>query len=184
LWFESDTGRTYVYYDSSWVEVGAISAASRISVSSAAPSSPVQGDTWFDSDDGATYVYYNSNWVEIGASAVDTLLNAIDNKGDLLVGTSDNTIDNLTVGTNGYVLVADSSTTTGLKWAIDPTTDLVTTKGDLLVATAADTVSRLGVGSDGQILVANSSETTGLEWQTPTYASTGKAIAMAIVFGS
>jgi hypothetical protein len=26
LWFESDTGRTYVYYDSYWVEVGAVAA--------------------------------------------------------------------------------------------------------------------------------------------------------------
>jgi len=25
LWFESDTGRTYIYYDSYWVEVGAVS---------------------------------------------------------------------------------------------------------------------------------------------------------------
>jgi len=232
IWFESDTGRTYVYYDSSWIEVGAISAASRISISATPPASPLQGDTWFDSDDGATYVYYNSNWVEIGASAVDTLLSAIDNKGDLLVGTANDTIDNLTVGTNGHVLIADSSTATGLKWGIDPTTDIVTTKGDLLAATAADTVTRLGVGTNGhvliadsstatglkwgidpttdvvttkgdllaattadtvtrlgvgtngQILVANSATTTGLEWQTPTYASTGKAIAMAIVFGS
>jgi hypothetical protein len=184
FWFESDTGRTYVYYDSAWVEVGAISGASRLAISSNPPASPLEGDTWFDSDDGATYVYYASNWVEIGASAVDTLLSAIDNKGDLLVGTANDTIDNLTVGTNGYVLIADSSTATGLKWGIDPTTDIVTTKGDLLAATAADTVTRLGVGTNGQLLVANSATATGLEWQTPTYASTGKAIAMAIVFGS
>jgi hypothetical protein len=25
MWFESDTGRTYVYYDSYWVEVGSVS---------------------------------------------------------------------------------------------------------------------------------------------------------------
>jgi hypothetical protein len=54
--------------------------------------------------------------VEIGATAVDQVLNAIDAKGDLLVGTADNTLDNLTVGTDGNLLVADSSTTTGLKW--------------------------------------------------------------------
>ncbi len=38
-------------------------------------------------------------------------------KGDLIVGTGSQTFDNLTVGTNGHVLTADSSTATGLKWA-------------------------------------------------------------------
>jgi len=41
----------------------------------------------------------------------------INAKGDLLVGTADNTISNLTVGANNTVLTADSSTATGLKWA-------------------------------------------------------------------
>ena len=41
----------------------------------------------------------------------------IDAKGDLLVGTADNTIDRLAVGTDGYTLVADSSTATGLAYA-------------------------------------------------------------------
>lgn len=41
----------------------------------------------------------------------------IDAKGDLLAGTADNTISRLAVGTNGYVLTADSAETTGLKWA-------------------------------------------------------------------
>jgi hypothetical protein len=40
----------------------------------------------------------------------------IDVKGDILVGTGDNTITRLPVGTNNYVLSADSSTSTGLIW--------------------------------------------------------------------
>jgi hypothetical protein len=115
LWFDSDTAQTYVYYDSAWIEIGASSPA-RLTISSSAPSNPIEGTLWFDSDDGATYTYYGNIWVEVGASAVDSLLNIIDAKGDLLVGTADNTIDNLTVGTNGYVLAANSSTTTGLEW--------------------------------------------------------------------
>lgn len=134
VWFESDTGKTYIYYDSAWIEIGA-GAAARLTISATPPTSPIQGALWFDSDDGATYAYYGNTWIEVGASAVDSLLNTIDAKGDLLVGTGDNSVDNLAVGTNG------------------------------------------------QILVANSATTTGLQWQTPTYASTGKAIAMSIVFG-
>ncbi len=40
-----------------------------------------------------------------------------DAKGDLLAGTGADTVGKLTLGTNGFVLTADSSTATGLKWA-------------------------------------------------------------------
>ena len=40
-----------------------------------------------------------------------------DAKGDILVATSADTPGKLTLGTNGFVLTADSSTATGLKWA-------------------------------------------------------------------
>ena len=43
-----------------------------------------------------------------------------DAKGDLLVGTADNAVSILALGTNGYVLTADSVETTGLKWAPVP----------------------------------------------------------------
>lgn len=41
----------------------------------------------------------------------------INAKGDILVGTADNTLSVLAVGTNNYYLQADSAETTGLKWA-------------------------------------------------------------------
>lgn len=44
-------------------------------------------------------------------------ISTIDAKGDLLVGTADNTIGRLAVGTDGQVLTADSTTATGTKWA-------------------------------------------------------------------
>ena len=49
-----------------------------------------------------------------GLGSIDTAL--IDAKGDLVGGTADNTVGKLTVGSNGQVLVADSSQATGLKW--------------------------------------------------------------------
>ena len=49
--------------------------------------------------------------------AAGAVMNAdVDAKGDLLVGSADNTVTRLAVGTNGYILKADSSTGTGLKW--------------------------------------------------------------------
>jgi hypothetical protein len=54
----------------------------------------------------------------IVASAVSGTL--IDAKGDLLVGTADDTVARLPVGTNGYLLTADSAETPGIKWAAAP----------------------------------------------------------------
>jgi hypothetical protein len=45
----------------------------------------------------------------------------IDAKGDLLVGLSNDTVDNLAVGSNNFVLTADSSATLGVKWSALPT---------------------------------------------------------------
>jgi hypothetical protein len=74
------------------------------------------------------------------------------------------------VGTNGHTLVANSSTSTGLEWKVDPVADLVTTAGDTLYATAADTLVRLGIGTAGQVLQVNSGATAP-EWATPAGAS-------------
>ncbi len=41
----------------------------------------------------------------------------IDAKGDLLVGTASDTIGRLAVGTDGYVLTADSTQSSGVKWS-------------------------------------------------------------------
>jgi hypothetical protein len=76
LWYESDTGSMFVYYDdgntSQWVEVGGSSVVA-MTVSDTPPSTPSNGDMWFESDTGKTYVYYNdgtsSQWVEVGAAA-------------------------------------------------------------------------------------------------------------------
>lgn len=50
----------------------------------------------------------------------------IDAKGDLIVGTADNTADRLAVGANGLVLTADSAQTKGVKWGTpQPAADFV-----------------------------------------------------------
>ena len=78
LWFESDTGGFYVYYDSQWIDIGGTSVAN-VAASSAAPSSPAVGDMWLDTDTLQTFVYYDdgntSQWVEIGVTGT---VNAIE----------------------------------------------------------------------------------------------------------
>lgn len=99
--------------------------------------------------------------------ATDPISKAIiDAKGDLIVGTADNTINKFSLGTNGQVLKANSATATGLEWAAEagiPAT-LLDAKGDLIVASAADTAARLAVGTNGHALLADSGATNGVKW--------------------
>ena len=64
------------------------------------------GTLYFVSDSAALFF---GDAAGISASIVDA-------KGDLIVGTADNTVARLAVGTNGHTLVAKSSEATGLAW--------------------------------------------------------------------
>jgi hypothetical protein len=94
-----------------------------------------------------------------------SIIPTVDAKGDLLVGTADNTVDNLPAGTNGTYLKANSASTTGLEWATG-VESIVDAKGDLLVGTADNTIDNLSPGTNGQVLTANSATATGLQWNS------------------
>ena len=172
VWFESDTAATYVYYDSHWVEIGASGTAAY--VGDTAPSNPIPGQFWYDSSDGGTYVYYDSVWVEVGALAINSLLSIINAKGDLLVGTADNTLDRLAVGADGYFLKANSSTTTGLEWASIPTINSLDDVGDVSVS---------GV-SNGQVLQWNGSAWVGATVSSDVMTDTRNAALIIMDIGA
>ena len=70
----------------------------------------------------------------------DAIQNSIvDAKGDLIVGSADNTPTKLTAGVNGLYLSTDSSTTSGLVWTTTPSTPSVAIK--VAAGTTADTVT-------------------------------------------
>jgi len=78
----------------------------------------VDGVLWVDKDSAAldTYVYDSTllpgdPWVRI-----NDLKNIIQAKGDILIGSSAENVDNLSVGANGTVLTADDSSPLGVKW--------------------------------------------------------------------
>lgn len=88
-------------------------------------------------------------------------------KGDIYVWSSLDT--RLPVGSDGQVLIADSTQATGLKWAAAAAASPLTTKGDLYTYDTGN--QRLAVGTDGFILTADSSAATGIKWAAATGAA-------------
>ena len=94
-------------------------------------------------------------------------LSTVTAKGDILAATSNATVTNLPVGSDGQTLVADSTQATGLKWSHDATEiplSTFTTKGDIIAASASGTVTRVGVGAALQELIPDSTQTSGVRW--------------------
>jgi hypothetical protein len=104
----------------------------------AAVTSPQEGQYSYLKDTNSTEYYDGAAWIAApigditgvtagtgisggGTSGTVTITNSmateITAKGDLIAGTGSATFDNLAVGTNGQTLVADSTASTGLKWA-------------------------------------------------------------------
>ena len=82
----------------------------------AAITSPQEGQCCYLKDTDAVLTYSGSAWV--GFDDSNAIQNAIvDAKGDLIGATAADTPARLAVGTNGQVLTADSTASTGLKWA-------------------------------------------------------------------
>ena len=84
--------------------------------------------------DASVILYYDSTssrWQVVGGSAVgsssglipETIVTA---KGDLIAATGNAAVDNLPIGTNGFILTADSGEATGMKWAAN--TGVVTSR--------------------------------------------------------
>lgn len=65
----------------------------------------------------ATHTHAESDVTNLATDLTARIANTlVDAKGDLLTATADNTPARLAVGTNGNILVPDSTATTGLKW--------------------------------------------------------------------
>ena len=106
----------------------------------AAITAPAEGQFAFTKDNNSLWYYDGAAWVASGATGdiegvtagvgisgggtsgtvtvTNSMATAIDAKGDLVPGTGADTFARLAVGANDTVLTADSSTATGLKWAL------------------------------------------------------------------
>ncbi len=79
----------------------------------------------------------------------------VDAKGDLLAASADNTITRLAVGTNTYVLTADSSEATGLKWAAATAGTITAVTGTAPIASSGGTTPAISVATNNAQLILN-----------------------------
>jgi hypothetical protein len=69
LWYDNNTGRMYIYYQSDWVDASP-GLATGISEGSSPPVGATAGTLWYDSVSGKIYVYYQNVWVDTTAAGV------------------------------------------------------------------------------------------------------------------
>jgi len=76
----------------------------------------------------------------------------IDAKGDLIVGSANDTVDNLALGSNGFILTVDTAQTLGVKWAAPSvTTSNTVTLTNKTITYADNTLT--GVASELLVLI-------------------------------
>ena len=173
----------------------------------AAITAPAEGQFAFTKDNNSLWYYDGAAWVASGATGdiegvtagvgisgggtsgtvtvTNSMATAIDAKGDLVPGTGADTFARLAVGANDTVLMADSSTATGLKWGTPASggmTLITTTTWDNTVGTY--TYSSLGsyksivfVGQNLQ----HSNAAASSEWNMRFNGSTGNDYGMSLM---
>tara|TARA_R110002020_G_scaffold104632_1_gene244716 strand:- start:118 stop:501 length:384 start_codon:yes stop_codon:yes gene_type:complete len=79
----------------------------------------------------------------------------VDAKGDLLAASADNTITRLAVGTNTYVLTADSSEATGIKWTAPTVGTVTSVTGTAPIVSSGGTTPAISVTTNDAQLILN-----------------------------
>jgi hypothetical protein len=85
------------------------------------PNSPTTGQTF--TVGARTWTWDGTVWDLVATSSDPIQKTIVDAKGDLIAGTAADTVARVAVGTNGQVLVADSTQTAGVKWGSPSFTD-------------------------------------------------------------
>ena len=79
----------------------------------------------------------------------------VDAKGDLLAASADNTIVRLGVGANTYVLTADSTEATGIKWAAATAGTVTAVTGTAPIVSSGGTTPAISVTTNDAQLILN-----------------------------
>jgi len=158
---------------------GGSSTNSVVFVSDTAPSGIANGTLWWNSNDGTLYIYYadtdSSQWVVASpfittnatSGSSSNSFTTINANGTSIVANS--TTDTLTILTTGNVSITADAAGDNI------TFDLTTTGVTAGVYGNSSTIPVLTVDARGRLTSVSNTTSSGI--------TTGKAIAMAIVFG-
>jgi len=103
LWWDSDDGKLYIYYDDGSSQQWVDAAGPSVAVQSTAPTG-YEGQLWLDDTDGSMYVYYT----DPGGGA-SSWIGAVSRSGGILQVVSTNKTDIFSTSSTSYVDVTDLS---------------------------------------------------------------------------
>jgi len=130
------------------------------------PTGIVKGDVGLGSADNTADSAKPVSSAQLTALNGKVALSTVTTKGDIVAATAAATIARLGVGSNNQVLTADSSTTTGLKWA-------AAASGSVSSVTAGDaTIAIGGTASDPTVMVAGATLAALAPLSSPTFTGT------------
>lgn len=138
----------------------------------------IHGSDWNNAI-GTIYTYLNGTLL-----SPSTGLNVVSQKGDLYVFDGTN-LNVQHTGTDGQVLISDSTQPTGLNYTTISGLTTLTTAGDLLGYSASGLTRIPGAASNGLVLTANSSAASGagIDWEPPPQIPPGTIVAFNQTYG-
>ena len=103
------------------------------------PTAPTAANATSNTQLATTAFVQNAATIAVSDAGNNAVLKSlVDAKGDLVVGTADNTVGRLAAGTNGYYLKANSAQTTGLEWGAIPTINDIDDIGGVTITSATN----------------------------------------------
>lgn len=151
----------YIWVDSDGTLGGGPTGATAVFTNSAPTTSITTGTIWVDKD---------STDITANPFIPTATINA---KGDLLVGSANDSIVTLSAGTNGQVLKANSATTSGLEWGTDSSYS-APTLGSTSIASGATVTTIAGLTLTSPT-ISTISNTGSLTLPTSTDTLVGRA---------
>ena len=126
-----------------------------------------EGMVTYLKDTDVVEIYTGAAWVSLDdPNAIQNSI--VDAKGDIITATADNTPARLAVGTNGQTLVADSTASTGLKWATPAGASASWSQLGVTATTSGTTVTVSGLSGYNQLYISlegvSASSATASSW--------------------